>query len=183
MDLMPTPQQRLELWRRSWEIICEKRFFLADFWNHGTAVDGCIAAGGFDGGGYLHINWNGSVTPCVFVPYSPVNIKEIYARGGTLTDAWADPFFAGIRDWQANYKNGNGQHGNWLAPCIIRDHHHDFRRLLIEHEPDPSDSSATEALLDSDYEKGMIDYGCAYQELSGEVWERCYTCAEQADHR
>jgi MoaA/NifB/PqqE/SkfB family radical SAM enzyme len=180
LDLMPTPQQRLELWRRSWEIIREKRIFLADFWNHGTAVDGCLSAGGIDGGGYMYIDWNGSVTPCVFVPYSPVSIEEVYARGGTLTDAWTDPFFAGIRDWQAGYKKGNGKHGNWLAPCIIRDHHDEFRRLLREHEPDPSDSSAEEALMDPEYEQGMVAYGAAYQELSGEVWRKQYLRAEEA---
>jgi MoaA/NifB/PqqE/SkfB family radical SAM enzyme len=183
LDLMPTPQQRLALWRRSWEIIREKGILLADFWNHGTAVDGCLAAGGIDGGGYMYIDWNGSVNPCVFVPYSPVNIKDVYAGGGTLTDAWADPFFAGIRDWQAGYKNDNGRHGNWLAPCIIRDHHDDFRRLLIQHEPDPSDSSAEEALMDPDYEQGMVAYGAAYQELSGEVWERQYLRKERSDER
>jgi MoaA/NifB/PqqE/SkfB family radical SAM enzyme len=179
LDLMPTEEQRLELWRRSWEIIREKRIFLADFWNHGTAVNGCLSAGGFDGGGYMHINWNGSVTPCVFVPYSPVNIKQVYDRGETLTDAWADPFFAGIRDWQADYRKDNGRHGNWLAPCIIRDHHDDFRRLLIEHEPDPSDPSATEALMDPEYEQGMVAYGAAYQALSGEVWKKQYLRAEE----
>jgi MoaA/NifB/PqqE/SkfB family radical SAM enzyme len=179
LDLMPTPQQRLQLWRRSWEIIRDKGIFLADFWNHGTAVKGCLSAGGFNGGGYLHINWNGSVTPCVFVPYSPVNIKEVYAGGGTLTDAWADPFFAGIRQWQEDYEKDNGRHGNWLAPCIIRDHHDDFRRLLIEHEPDPSDSSAEEALMDPEYEQGMVAYGAAYQELSGEVWKKQYLRAEE----
>jgi MoaA/NifB/PqqE/SkfB family radical SAM enzyme len=179
LDLMPTPQQRLELWRRSWEIIRGKRIFLADFWNHGTAVNGCLSAGGFDGGGYLYIDWNGSVTPCVFVPYSPVNIKEVYARGGTLTDAWADPFFAGIRQWQEDYKRDDGRHGNWLAPCIIRDHHDGFRRLLNEHEPDPSDSSAEEALMDPEYEQGMVAYGAAYQELSGEVWKKRYLRAEE----
>ncbi len=31
----------------------------------------------------------------MFVPYSPLNINDIYARGGTLNDAWADGFFAG----------------------------------------------------------------------------------------
>jgi hypothetical protein len=179
LDLMPTPQQRLELWRRSWEIIRDKEIFLADFWNHGTVVKGCLSAGGFDGGGYLHINWHGSVTPCVFVPYSPVNIKEVYAGGGTLTDAWADPFFAGIRQWQEDYGKDNGQPGNWLAPCIIRDHHDDFRRLLIEHEPDPSDSGAEEALVDREYEQGMVAYGAAYQDLSGEVWKKQYLRVEE----
>ena len=52
LDLMVTPQQRAWMWKRSWEIVREKKFFLADFWNHGTACDGCLSAGGHGNGGY-----------------------------------------------------------------------------------------------------------------------------------
>jgi MoaA/NifB/PqqE/SkfB family radical SAM enzyme len=76
LELMPTPEQRLRMWRRSWEIIREKQIFIADFWNHGTAAFGCLSAGHYDGNGYLYINWKGSVNPCVFVPYTPVNINQ-----------------------------------------------------------------------------------------------------------
>jgi len=122
LELMPTPQQRLWMWRRSWEVIREKQIFLADFWNHGSLSDGCISAGRRGGGGYMYINWNGHVTPCVFVPYSPVNINDVYAQGKTLTDAWREGFFEHIRVWQSEYAKGNGKHGNWMTPCPIRDH-------------------------------------------------------------
>jgi MoaA/NifB/PqqE/SkfB family radical SAM enzyme len=174
LDLMPTPKQRLWMWRRSWDIIRERQIFLADFWNHGTVTDGCISSGRSTGGGYMYIDWNGSVTPCVFVPYSPVNVNKIYATGGTLNDAWADAFFAGIRDWQNDYRIGNGRPGNWMAPCVIRDHHADFRRLVMQHEPDPTDQNAAEALLDPDYARGMEAYDEAYGSLSGEIWEKHY---------
>jgi MoaA/NifB/PqqE/SkfB family radical SAM enzyme len=174
IDLMPTPEQRLWMWRRSWEIIRERQIFLADFWNHGTVTDGCISSGRSTGGGYMYIDWNGSVTPCVFVPYSPVNVNKIYADGGTLSEAWADGFFAGIRDWQDDYRIGNGKPGNWLAPCVIRDHHADFRRLVMEHEPDPADDNAADALLDPDYARGMAEYDEAYGSLSGKIWMRHY---------
>jgi len=175
LDLMPTPQQRLWLWRRSWELIRERRILLADFWNHGTAVDGCISAG--RGGGYLYIDWNGAVSPCVFVPYSPVNIKDVYARGGTLNDVWAEPFFADIRAWQREY--GLGQRspervGNWLAPCIIRDHHETLCRLMALHEPEPTDPNAREALLDEEYHRRLAEYDRQWQALSGKVWEQHY---------
>jgi hypothetical protein len=110
----------------------------------------------------------------VFVPYSPVNINQVYAGGGTLNDAWADRFFGGIRDWQRDYAAGNGRPGNWMAPCVIRDHHADFRRLVMEHEPEPVDENATEALLDPEYAQGMIDCDEAYQSLADEVWEEHY---------
>ena len=182
LDLMPTPEQRLWMWNRSWEIIRERQVVLADFWNHGTVTDGCISSGGSTDGGYMYIDWNGSVTPCVFVPYSPVNVNEVYAKGGTLNDVWADRFFASIRGWQKDYAAGNGKPGNWLAPCVIRDHHADFRRLLIEHEPEPADNNAAEALLDPDYAQGMIDYDKVYQSLSGEIWEQQYLQPEEKEH-
>jgi MoaA/NifB/PqqE/SkfB family radical SAM enzyme len=185
LDLMPTPEQRLWLWRRAWEVVRERQVFIGDFWNFGTTCDGCISAGRCDGGGYFHIDWNGAVTPCVFVPYSPRNINEAFAKGENLNDVWADPFFGGIRDWQADYRAGDngddGYTGNWLAPCIIRDHHDDFRRLLSEHEPDPTDENARDALMDAEYAQGMIDYGADYQAVSGKVWQQEYLDAPTSD--
>jgi MoaA/NifB/PqqE/SkfB family radical SAM enzyme len=171
LDLMPTPEQRKWMWQRTWEIIRQRQIFLADFWNHGTLSDGCIAAGRTRGRGYLYIDWNGAVSPCVFVPYSPVNVNDVYAKGGTLNDIWADPFFAGIRGWQEGYWQGKG---NWLAPCIIRDHHTDLRRLIAQHEPDPTDENARKALLDPDYARGLEEYDEQYQSLSGPLWETHY---------
>jgi hypothetical protein len=162
------------MWRRTWEIIRERKIFLADFWNHGTVTDGCISSGRTLGGGYMYIDWNGAVTPCVFVPYSPININKAYANGKTLNDVWAESFFAGIRRWQDDYSRGNGRPGNWMAPCVIRDHHADFRRLVMEHEPDPIDGNAAEALLDPDYVRGMEAYDADYGSLSEKIWESHY---------
>ncbi len=171
LDLMPTPEQRVWMWKRVWEIIRQRHIFIADFWNHGTLSYGCLAAGRSDGGGYLYVDWNGTVSPCVFVPYSPINIKDAYAKGETLEDIWANPFFAGIRNWQEGYRQRDG---NWLAPCIIRDHHAEFRRLIAQHEPEPSDEEARKALLDPDYARGMEKYGADYQALSDPLWQRYY---------
>ncbi|KPL83959.1 hypothetical protein SE15_01770 [Thermanaerothrix daxensis] len=169
LDLMPTPQQRLWMWRQSWYLIRQKRIILADFWNHGTLVGGCISAGGYGKGGYFYIDWNGNVSPCVFVPYTAINIKEVYARGGNLNDVYREPFFAGIRRWQTSY-----QHQNLLAPCLIRDHHDVLRTLIKEHEPEPSDENARAALLDPSYAEGLINYAQSFQRLADVVWQRTY---------
>lgn len=171
LDLMPTPQQRIWMWRRSWELIRERGIFMVDFWNHATLSQGCISAGRDNGGGYLFVDWNGAISPCVFMPYSPVNIKEIYAQGKTLNDAWDAPFFADLRGWQRSYRHNSG---NWLAPCPMRDHHADLRRLLAMHEPDPTDANARAALLDADYAQGLAEYDAAYQTISGAIWEKHY---------
>ncbi len=42
---MPTPRQRLEFWRRSWEIVERRDAFIFDFWNFGSLVHGCVSAG------------------------------------------------------------------------------------------------------------------------------------------
>jgi hypothetical protein len=164
------------MWRRSWELVREKHIFLPDFWNHGTLVEGCLAGGRSNGGGYMYINWDGKIMPCVFVPYSPVNIKQIYAEGKTLDDVWEEPFFKGIRAWQDGYKNknGNDKHGNLLAPCIIRDHHDVLRGLISQYEPDPENQPAEEALLDRDYMEDLIKYGKDYQAYSADTWDEEY---------
>jgi MoaA/NifB/PqqE/SkfB family radical SAM enzyme len=179
LDLMPTPQQRMWMRNRTWEIIRERQIFLADFWNSASLTDGCIAAGRTRGGGYLYIDWNGAVTPCVFVPYSPVNINDVFAKGETLNDVWSDSFFADIRSWQENYWQCRG---NWLAPCINRDHHSDLLRLIAQREPDPIDENAFKALLDPDYASGLEDYDQKYQELSGPIWEEHYLCGARSKH-
>jgi len=173
---MPTIEQRLWMWQRSWEIVREKHIFLPDFWNHGTLVDGCLASGRSNGGGYVYINWDGKVMPCVFVPYSPTNINTVYAEGKDLNDVYEEAFFKDIRKWQAGYrnKNGNGKHGNLLAPCFIRDHHDVMREIIARDEPDPENPPAEEALLDKDYMQGMIAYGKAYQDYSANVWDEKY---------
>ncbi len=170
LDLMPTPTQRVWMWKRVWEIIRQRHIFLADFWNHGTLSDGCVSSGR-SAGGYLYIDWNGAVSPCVFVPYSPVNVCEVYGNGGTLNDVWKNPFFAGIRNWQETYRKGKG---NWLAPCIYRDHHRDIRNLIAQYEPEPIDDSAHKALLDPGYAHGMEKYDVAYQALSDPLWQKYY---------
>ena len=173
LGLMPTPEQRLQMWKQSWKLVREKSIFLADFWNHGTVVDGCLSAGGHGNGGYMYIDWNGNVSPCVFVPYSPVNIKEVYAKGGNLTDIFTEPFFADLRKWQADIKiQTNGK--NLLNPCPIRDHNADLRQLIRKHEVEPLDLNAAEALQDANYAKGMDVYGEKYQKIVDTIWEKVY---------
>ncbi len=96
--LMPTPGQRLWMWERSWDVVERRRVPLFDFWNHGTLIGGCLAAGREHG--YLYVDWDGNVMPCVFAPYSACNVGDVYGSGGTLDDAWASPFLTEFRSWQ-----------------------------------------------------------------------------------
>jgi MoaA/NifB/PqqE/SkfB family radical SAM enzyme len=177
LDLMPTPEQRLALWRRLQHLVRARRLFLADFWNSATVTNGCVAGG--RSGGYLHVDWNGAVSPCVFVPYAPVNLRDVFARGGSLDDVWAQPLFADIRAWQREYgyrERGEtpGRFGNWLVPCLIRDHHADFRRLLDRHRPSPTDAAAREALADPAYAEGLCAHGADMARLVDPIWRDDY---------
>ncbi len=175
LDLMVTPQQRAWMWHRSWDIIRDRRFFIADFWNHGTVCDGCLSAGGHGNGGYFYVDWNGTVSPCVFMPYSPVNIKDVFARGGNLNDIWQEKFFTALRGWQHSYK---AQNRNGLAPCPNRDHHDELEQLLREYEPEPTDFNAAETLTDPEYTSGLKAYNHEFEALTDEIWLRHYVNGE-----
>jgi len=176
-QLMVTPAQRLWMWRRTWQIIREKKIMLADFWNCGTVSNGCIAAGRSGGGGYLYINWHGQVMPCVFVPYSAGNLFEIYARGGNLDNIWDAPYFRAIRDWQWDYALGKERPeecGNWLTPCSLRDHYENGRKLIETYQPEPEDEAAAAILKDEAYARAMLEYDAQLYKLFDPIWKQEY---------
>ena len=177
LEKLPTPEQRLWMWKRCWELIRERHLFIVDFWNGGTASEGCISAG--RGGGYLVVDWNGNVSPCVFMPYSPVNVNDIYAQGKNMNDVWAHPFFEKLRTWQFDYgwekkfaKDPDIK--NWIMPCPIRDHYAEFFEMQSEYDLTPIDENARVAIEDPEYRKGMIEYNEAVAELLDPIWEKEY---------
>jgi len=180
LQLLITPQQRLEMHRRVQRLVREKRYFIADFWNNGTLSNGCISAGRPDGG-YFYINWKGDITPCVFVPYSTHNIKELYRQGGDLNTILFSPFFASIRKWQYAYgfMKPPTEVGNQIIPCPIRDHYGVMRGIVEHHKAHPIDESADAALNDKQYYEGMVDYGEQVRELTRDIWEKDYLDPER----
>lgn len=72
MELMITPEQRAYLAERVPFLRTHKPIQIADFWNDGELVEGCIAGGRM----YLHINAKGEVEPCAFVHFAVDNINE-----------------------------------------------------------------------------------------------------------
>lgn len=173
--MMPTPEQRLRMWRRGWEVVEKKKLFLFDFWNYGTLVHGCVAAGRPKG--YFHIDWAGNITPCVFTPYSVGNIQKLYAQGGNLNDVWKAPFFQAIRDWQRErgFDRGSlGDRDNWLTPCPIRDHHAQFQQWLDRYAPQPEQGMISPELDEELFHRELVQYGDELRELFGPVWRKEY---------
>jgi len=177
LDFLPTPEQRLWMWKRSWELIRDRQLYISDFWNGGTAAMGCIAAG--RPGGYMAFCWNGDVVPCVFAPYSPVNVNQAYAEGKNLNDIWGNAFFKKIREWQVAYGYDRNYEEswdtrNWMMPCPMRDHYEEFHPMLEEFHPKPLDENAAMAMTDPEYRKGIIAYNRAVAELLDPIWKNTY---------
>jgi len=175
MDLMPTAQQRFDMYNRMFRLIKDEKYFIADFWNGGTLSNGCISAGRMRGGGYLYIDWSGHVTPCVFNPYAAGNINEIYARGGELSEVLTSPYFESLQMWQKNYAmSGDAYTGNWVLPCPMRDHYADMLDILQQTHPHPTDEAAAEALRDPQYQKAMLHYDKELEAVFGPLWRQKY---------
>ena len=190
-DMVVTPPQRMEMLKRLWKAVREKKYFMADFWNSGTASSGCMAGG--RPGGYFYITWSGDITPCVFVPYSEINIMDIYQKGGTLEDALMTPLMKRIRDWQASYGFSFLQHHedleewechakNWLAPCFIRDHYENILQAAAEIPINPIDPGAEASLGSETYHQWMIRYGNEFNSISSDYWNDFYLAHQAKKH-
>lgn len=173
---MLTPEQRMRLYDDTWRRIRSQKLFIADFWNCGSLSDGCIAAGGGNGDGYLYLTADGTIAPCVFNPFTTDNAIELYERGFDLNAAYFSRFFEGIRKWQRDYfhERRRGEHGNLIAPCPIRDHHADMREIIEACGARPLDSFAADALRDREYYDGMCEYNRAFDAASSGRWDRDY---------
>jgi MoaA/NifB/PqqE/SkfB family radical SAM enzyme len=176
-ELMPSPLQRKQLFELL-DIQNRDGRFMCDFWSTSPSAEGCLAAG--RSYGYLYINWNGDVIPCVFNPYTDTNIHDVFSAGGTLTSAIEDStLFKSLRQWQYDYgfRQGNNV-GNFMAPCPIRDHYKDYRNMLIDTQATPVDEAAGIALTDPDYFRKMVEYGEEVERQLKPVWDQrfCGRC-------
>jgi MoaA/NifB/PqqE/SkfB family radical SAM enzyme len=153
-DLVVEPEKRIQLYK-IWERILEtKRYPVADFWNSALLTNGCIAYG--RKGGYIYIDWNGNIMPCVFVPYYEDNIVDLYREGKSLTDATKSLLMKRGKKWQTEYSNS--QDYNYLMPCSIRDHYRNFRENIFTKNSKPENRQAAEALMDENYSQLMEEY-------------------------
>jgi MoaA/NifB/PqqE/SkfB family radical SAM enzyme len=173
--LIPRAEEVEKFWRRSWEVVEKKRYFLLDFWNHGPLVEGCIAAGRENG--YFYINWDGKVMPCVFAPYTTMNLNDVYAHHGTINDIWSDPFFKRIRAWQREYgygQNNPDQHGNWLHACPFRDHHATFMQLVRCSHAQPEQKGVDPVVSEQLLAQSLAAISQENLKIRTRIWEKEY---------
>lgn len=126
VDLMLTPEERGYLRRRINYFRANKGTFVADFWNDGDYVGGCIAGGRF----HLHINSRGDIEPCVFTHFATHNIRD-----HSLVDALKSDFFMSIRKRQP-YREDLRQ------PCILIDANEMLEEVLEETDAKPTHDGA-----------------------------------------
>ncbi|MGV8093780.1 MAG: radical SAM/SPASM domain-containing protein [Mangrovibacterium sp.] len=174
MELMITPKQRIELYKKWEDVIRKLGYPLADFWNSSSLCTGCLAYARWNG--YFYIDFEGKVSPCVFVPYYVDKIQDIYAQGGNLADAIQSRFFRNGRNWQKEKGFGRKDHqGEYLLmPCSIRDNYDNFRRDILTPNAKGMDTEAELALEDVEYKKIMVDYDKELDRLTKKIYDRKY---------
>ena len=172
--LMVTPEQRVSLYNKWTELLQERQYMIADFWNSGVLSNGCIAYG--REGGYFYIDWNGNIMPCVFVPYYVHNIYDLFRNGGSLTDALDSDFFRNGRQWQKKYGLSHPHEAdNWLMPCSIRDHYSNFIKNILTKDIKPENEEARVSLQSKEYFELMNAFDERLQVLTSEIWQRDYS--------
>lgn len=127
-DLVPTPEQRVKMYRFIREMRERKPIFTLDFQNDGEFVGGCIAGGRR----YLHINAAGDVEPCVFIHYSNANIHDT-----SLLDALHSPIFM-------KYYEGQPFNDNHLMPCPMLENPDVLPAIVAETKAHSTDLVETE---------------------------------------
>ncbi len=159
--LLPSPQQREEVYHRIRALRAEKPLFAMDFQNDAEFVGGCIAGGKR----YLHINANGDVEPCVFIHYSNANIREV-----SLLDALRSPIFMA-------YHNNMPFNDNMLQPCPMLENPEFLRRIVAEtgaHSTDPMSPESVEHLCSK-----CEQYAAHWRGKADELWAA--ECAERPE--
>ncbi len=152
VDLLPTPEQRTEIYRRIRHLRSTKPLFAMDFQNDAEYVGGCVAGGRR----YLHINANGDVDPCVFIHYSDSNIRE-----KSLLDCLRSPIFMA-------YHDGQPFNENMLRPCPMLENPEKLREIVAKTGAHSTDLQSPES---ADHLCSKCDsYAKCWQPAADELW-------------
>lgn len=152
--LLPTPEQRTQMYHRIREFRKTKPIFSIDFQNDAEYVGGCIAGGRR----YFHINAKGDVEPCVFIHYSNVNINDT-----SVLDALKAPLFKA-------YRKGQPFNENMLMPCPMLENPECLRGMVKETDAVSTDYESPESadvLCDR-----TTPYSQNWKPTADELWEK-----------
>jgi len=157
LDLVMTPQQRKLCGKRVSELRDKYPVFLADFWNDGEAVGGCLAGGRQ----YLHILNSGNVEPCVFAHFGVDNIRD-----KPLLEIVNSEFFKDIRrHFPYNDK------ANLKRPCMIIDNPTVLRETVHKHVVAAGHDHSEDIIDDPEVVKWVDNYSKEFAALVDDEWE------------
>lgn len=156
LDLVPTPEQRIATGKRVNELRQKYPMFLADFWNDGEKVGGCLAGGRQ----YLHILNSGNVEACVFAHFGVDNIRD-----KKLIDIFNSPFFKEIRGSFPYNENANLR-----RPCMIIDNPHVLRNAVHKHVAKEAHQGSEDIVNDPEVMEFIDKYSARVKELTEEQW-------------
>lgn len=152
-ELLPTPEQRAEVYRRIRDYRSRKPLFCMDFQNDGEFVGGCIAGGR----SYLHINANGDAEPCAFIHYADSNIRE-----KSLLDIMRSPLFMA-------YHDGQPFNDNMMQPCPMLENPEKLREIVEKSGAKSTDMQSPES---ADHLCSKCDsYASCWAPKADELWE------------
>ena len=155
-ELLPSPEQREEMYHRIRNYRKTKPIFTIDFQNDGEYVGGCIAGGR----NYLHINPNGDIEPCVFIHYSDSNIRE-----KTLLEALTSPLFMA-------YHDGQPFNENHLRPCPMLENPEKLMEMVQRTGAHSTDLESAEHLCGK-----CISYAENWTPTANKLWQQSHPCA------
>ncbi len=156
VDLMTTPEQRNWRRKRIIELRRTKQLLIADFWNDGPLVGGCLSGGRV----YLHITASGEVDPCVFAQFHTDTILN-----KRLIDIIKSPFFTEIRRRQKEMTNR-------LRPCMIIDRPQVLRDVVYKAGAQASQGGGWDTL--TKLAPALDEYARGYAEITEKAWREEY---------
>ena len=157
--LMPSPEQREQMYTRIRAYRKSKPLFVIDFQNDGEYVGGCIAGGRR----YLHINANGDVDPCVFIHYSDCSIRSM-----SLLDCLRSPMFMA-------YHDGQPFNENHLKPCPMLENPEKLRKMVAHTRARSTDLQSPESV---EHLCAKCDsYAAAWDETASRLWACTHDCS------
>ena len=151
--LMPLPEQRDRLRRKSLEWHRSRAFFLGDFWNDGAMCGGCLSASR-----YAYVTPDGWVQPCTFVHFATHNLNQ-----HSLRAIFESQFFRSIRDRQPYSQN-------LLRPCKIIDHPEVLREVVAECGARATCPGAEAIVSDPMLREFLDGYSRKYGALADQAW-------------
>ncbi|WP_027631666.1 radical SAM protein [Clostridium hydrogeniformans] len=159
IDMMLTPEQRINLGRKSREIRNSKPYFTIDFFNDAPYVGGCIA-----GKYYCHINSEGDVEPCIFAHIAVDNVRD-----KSLIEVFRGELFKELRMRQP-------YNSNMLRPCMMIDNPRVIREVAKKCNAYATDKSLDNMINDRGFQKKIEKVAEDFAPYAEKAWKEDFNC-------